>query len=134
MSEHTSQPDAKVGSRALILRRADQLCLAVVLVVSFVLIGWFWYAQGLLRGRLIDVEIAEPLVASFQVDINSAEWPEWILLPGVGESLARRIVEFRHAHGPFDSIDDLRRVSGLGPKTLAKIRPYLQIGSPPHDH
>ena len=76
-------------------------------------------------GQLIEVERAEPLTAQFQVDINAADWPELIQLPGIGDTIAQRIVESRQTAGPFLDHDDLRRVKGIGPKTLEKIRPYL---------
>ena len=87
--------------------------------------GW-WIAQGGLGGRLIEIDRAEPLTTSFQVDINAAEWPELMQLPGIGEVRAKRIVESRLKDGPFADQDDLRRVRGIGPKTLEQIRPYLR--------
>ena len=46
-------------------------------------------------------------------------------MPGVGEVLAKRIVDDREVHGPFRDDSDLRRVRGIGPKTLDGMRPYL---------
>ena len=46
-------------------------------------------------------------------------------LPGIGETLARRIVESRRSEGRFFEADDLQRVQGIGPKTLQRVRPYL---------
>jgi len=51
------------------------------------------------------------------------------LLPGIGPEKARRIVAWRAANGPFQTIDQLLEVSGIGPKTLERIRPYLQLGN-----
>ena len=75
---------------------------------------------------MTEIDQAEPLTARFEVDINAADWPELIQLPGVGQTLAQRIVESRQAAGPFTDHDDLRRVRGIGPKTLEQIRPYLR--------
>lgn len=61
----------------------------------------------------------------FSVDVNSAPWPELAQLPGVGETLARRIVEWREQHGPFTSLDQLKSVRGLGRITLRNIGPSL---------
>jgi len=47
-------------------------------------------------------------------------------LPGLGETLAKRIVAWRTAHGRFNTIDDLRHVSGIGPKRLESWRPFLR--------
>lgn len=109
-----------------LLRRADQIAVASLVVVALAtMIGW-WLSQGGWQGRLVEIDRAEPLVAQFELDINSADWPELIQLPGIGETLARRIVASREADGPFADNDALCRVNGIGPKTLDRIRPYLR--------
>ncbi|MGE5176262.1 MAG: ComEA family DNA-binding protein [Hyphomicrobiales bacterium] len=50
-------------------------------------------------------------------------------LPGIGPSLAARIVADRASRGPFGTPEGLLRVPGIGPKTLARIRPYLARGA-----
>ena len=85
----------------------------------------YWFAQGGHRGRLIEIDRADRRPLPFQVDINQAEWPELTQLPGVGETLARRIVQSRQQKGPFLDHDDLNRVPGIGAKTGDQIRPYL---------
>jgi competence protein ComEA len=67
----------------------------------------------------------------FQVEINSGTWVEWMQLDGVGETLARRIVADREAHGPFRSIGDVERVPGVGPATLAAMRGWLRCSDCP---
>ncbi len=62
---------------------------------------------------------------SFQVDINRATWPELALLPGIGPTLAKRIVANRCEEGPFRSARDLLRVRGIGPQKLAALRRHL---------
>ena len=46
-------------------------------------------------------------------------------LPGIGEVLAERIVEYRAENGPFASVDELDNVYGIGEGKLASIRPFL---------
>ena len=66
------------------------------------------------------------------VDINRADWWELdLLLPGVGETIARRIVEYREIHGPFQSVDELIEVQGIGPATLEGIKPYVKVETVP---
>lgn len=60
------------------------------------------------------------------IDLNTASAAELDLLPGIGPALAARIIEDRAAHGPFRSLDDLDRVSGIGPKTVAKLAPFAK--------
>lgn len=59
------------------------------------------------------------------LNINTASAVELELLPDIGPALSKRIVEYREEHGAFKTIDGLRNVKGIGPKTLTKIRQYL---------
>ena len=59
------------------------------------------------------------------LDVNGCQWPELCLLPGISETLARRIVDHRQQHGPFRHLDDLQSVAGVGPRTLARLRPWV---------
>lgn len=66
-----------------------------------------------------------------KVNINLAPAAELEKLPGIGPALAARIIAYREEHGPFESIDDLVRVSGIGPKTLDGFRDLIKIGDNP---
>jgi len=61
------------------------------------------------------------------VNINTADIEALMLLPRVGPSVARRIVEFREKNGKFKTAEDLMLVSGVGEKTFALIKPYVTI-------
>jgi competence protein ComEA len=113
------------GRRPLLLKHADQAAVASLVLLALVGMGAYWIVEGGLRGELIEIDRAEPLVARFQVDVNRAEWPELAQLPEVGEVLARRIVDSRLRSGPFADLDDLMRVNGIGPRTLEKMKRYL---------
>ena len=73
----------------------------------------------------IDIDRAHQSPAEFKLDINAADWSEIVVLPGVGEKLAKAIVEQRRVNGPFDSPEQIQRVPGIGEKKLEKIMPYL---------
>lgn len=61
------------------------------------------------------------------VDVNTASESELERLPGVGPSLARRIIEYRQANGPFATPDDLQNVSGIGPSKFAKMEAFVRV-------
>lgn len=61
------------------------------------------------------------------ININSATAEELDSLPGVGPSTAAAIVEDRDANGPFSSVEDLMRVSGIGEKKFAKLRDHICV-------
>jgi competence protein ComEA len=108
-----------------VLRRMDQAVVAVLVLFALAGMGVYWFVQGGPRGDLIEIDRAEPLTAKYLVDINNAEWFEFAELPDLGETLARRIVDSRSTNGAFKDHDDLRRVRGIGPLTLEKMKPYL---------
>jgi competence protein ComEA len=63
------------------------------------------------------------------VNLNDADEAQLEMLPGVGPTKAKRIIEHRRAH-PFRRVDELGKVKGFGRKTLARLRPYLTIAGP----
>lgn len=62
-----------------------------------------------------------------KLEINSADRAGLLQLPGVGESLADRMEAYRRDHGPFQRIDDLRGVRGIGPATMERLRPWIYV-------
>jgi competence protein ComEA len=63
-----------------------------------------------------------------KVNINSASVQQLTALPGVGEKLAARIVEYRQKSGGFKSVQELMNVQGVGEKNFAKLQPFLTAG------
>ena len=65
------------------------------------------------------------------IDINTATAEAFATLPGIGQTLAQRIVDYRNANGPFQSLADLLNVEGIGEKKLESILDYITIGGQP---
>ena len=65
------------------------------------------------------------LAAAGRIDVNAAGRAELERLPGIGRSLARRIVAERRARGTFLAPEELARVPGIGPRTIAALRDRL---------
>ena len=57
-----------------------------------------------------------------KINLNTASAEELTSLPGIGEVLAARIVAYREEHGPFQTLDDIMQVSGIGNKVVEEIR------------
>lgn len=108
-----------------LLNARDQASVWALTVAGVLLLIGYWFYRGGHRGELIEIDRAEPLQAEFLVDVNEAEWPELIQLPGVGPVLGERIVAYREQHGEFQSLEELQAVNGIGPRTLEGIRPFL---------
>ena len=63
-----------------------------------------------------------------KIDINTANVVKLALLPGIGETLAQRIVDHRTDNGDFDTIDEIMLVSGIGESKFAQIKEYITVG------
>ena len=61
------------------------------------------------------------------VNLNTATVQELVALPGIGETLAGRIIAYREESGPFLRIDQIMAVSGIGPGTYEKLRGYIRV-------
>jgi competence protein ComEA len=105
--------------------------LAVLVVVG---IGW-----GVLSGRSDTLRRDEAvaavassgegstLPAAGMVNLNTATSAQLRSLPGVGAALAERIIEYRRSHGPFERVEQLDNVRGIGPATMARLRPMVYV-------
>ena len=61
------------------------------------------------------------------VSINTATLEELMTLEGVGEAKAKSIIAYREEHGPYQAIEDLLNVSGIGESLLAKIKKNITL-------
>ncbi len=62
-----------------------------------------------------------------KISINKANYEELITLPGIGPKTAEKIVEYRNTYGPFWSLEDIKKVKGIGDKKYAKLKEYITI-------
>jgi len=65
-----------------------------------------------------------------RLNINTSTVEELVMLPGIGEGIAKNIISFRNANGPFNSVDDLIKVKGVGDKRLDALRPLIKLEGP----
>ena len=97
-------------------------------LVSIALIGLITLVSWLIlhRQQLVDYCYPPEQTFRFSLDINKAPQSELSLLPGIGTTMAERIIETRRTHGPFTSIEEIVRVPGIGTITLNEIRPFIR--------
>ena len=73
----------------------------------------------------ISEEVVSP--SFLKVNINKAEFKDLIKLPYIGEVLAKRIISYREKNGPFQTIEELKRVKGIGEKKLKAIKNFISL-------
>lgn len=62
----------------------------------------------------------------FPIDVNSASYESLLEIPGIGPAKAKAIIQYREQNGPFVTVDDLTKVSGIGKVTVQRIAPYVK--------
>jgi competence protein ComEA len=70
---------------------------------------------------------SDPSQPGAKVNLNTADVTALATLPGIGPTLAQRIVDYRLLNGPFSRAEDLTRVVGIGDATLSKIRSFVTV-------
>ena len=119
----------------------------LALSAGFVLFCGGWFCAQLGSARPYSVSTARPLPeADYSVTEEAASgdaWPDSLLpgerinvntadvydlrrLPGIGEKRARDIIAYREEHGPFQNLDELENVPGIGPSTVEGLREYAE--------
>ena len=63
-----------------------------------------------------------------KININSSAAEELMLLPGIGKSMAERIIQYRQLHKGFKKTDELMEVKGIGEKKFEKMRNFVTLG------
>lgn len=76
----------------------------------------------------LPAEAPLPETVVFPVDLNKADLYELSALPGIGETLAGRILEYRDLNGAFSRPEELLNVEGIGPGKLEAILDYVVTG------
>ncbi len=100
---------------------------AIVLgVAAIVGLGWSLNHQANEHERIA----ASPDPIKLLIDLNHADSESLEMLPSIGPKIAERIVEDRELNGPYESIEDLDRVSGIGPKTIDRVQDWVMVSPP----
>jgi competence protein ComEA len=116
------------GKRDRWMRRVDQVSIAILTSAGLLLLLSHWCYRGALSGRYLEFDAAtDDQLPKFMVSVNQADWPELMLLPGIGETMARRIVDWRDRQGPFRAVADLEQVPGIGSRTAQRIAAQISF-------
>jgi competence ComEA-like helix-hairpin-helix protein len=128
MAEAPSTPPTPPTPRQAIIARAEQAVLVVLAIVLVVGVAWRAASYWRMGDEPLDV-IPPPDGPTYRVNVNTADWTELSLVPGLGDKLSQRIVERRESlpDRRFHSLEELTKIPRIGRKTLEKLRPFLVL-------
>ncbi len=96
----------------------------IVIIMTIFIVGAA--VQLLLRRDIAPVRWARS-VRNFKININTARVDQLQMLPGIGATLAQRILDFRRENGPFKAREDLEGVDGLTAKHFGRIKGLIEL-------
>ncbi len=79
------------------------------------------------KQELAKVSKQRPFLLFQAIPLNNANHQQLISVPGIGPTLAKRIITYRNQHGPFDSFDALLQVNGIGPQKLERLKKFCRL-------
>jgi len=101
-----------------------RLALRLVILAAILTVAPAWVAAQTPQAQ----KPAAKAAAATVINLNTATVEQLDGLPGVGQKLAARIVEYRQKNGPFKKVEDLMNVKGIGEKNFLKLRSRLTVG------
>lgn len=129
------------GDKAVTVSKAEKA--AIALCAAFIIFFVGWFARGVHQGGYYEITTenflpAEPTAAPSPtvfipetfVDLNTADLDDLTRLPGVGQSKAQAILDYREANGPFARIEDVMKVKGIGEGIFQQLEPYVTVNTP----
>ena len=113
------------------ITKTEWILLALTGVFLCVLLVLFVRDRAQMKAAGIETDVEVPQEAILPdlspLNLNTATQEELAQLPGIGEELARRIVEYREAHGAFESMEELMEVSGIGEGKFAGLEGRITV-------
>ncbi len=102
------------------------IAIALILAVIIVLFNVYDLTVDKSDDRAYTAQDIESMSIE-KININTASKETLCLLPGVGESTAEKIIEYREQHGDFEKIEDIKNVKNIGEKTFLQIMPMITV-------
>lgn len=101
-----------------------EILVLVILIAVLIALNIVNYAK---RERLKANTVVVVEEIAVKIPINTAQTDELDVLPGIGPALAGRIVAYRKEHGSFKTVEDIKKVKGIGNKLFEKMLPFIKL-------
>ncbi|MBO4934489.1 MAG: helix-hairpin-helix domain-containing protein [Clostridia bacterium] len=124
--ERGAAPDAPKTKRRLTLAEIMAFALAAVFIAAAVFLAVRRFSSGDLVFKPTS-STAKTVETEWVVNINTASAEELMMLDGIGEALAERIIDYRDEHGGFESVWDVVNVSGISRNMFNKIYEHITV-------
>ena len=108
-------------------KRLIIMLLALIILGLMYLPGRFFQTLDILDAKEREKAVSQAKKVVFPLDLNTAGVEELQLLPGIGPVKAEAILSYRESKGGFASVEELLEVSGIGERTLGKIKEYVIV-------
>ncbi|MCD6253534.1 MAG: ComEA family DNA-binding protein [Thermotogae bacterium] len=103
------------------------MLLALIILGLMYLPGRFFQTPDILDAKEREKAVSQAKKVVFPLELNTAGVEELQLLPGIGPVKAEAILSYRESKGGFASVEELLEVSGIGERTLGKIKEYVIV-------
>jgi len=74
-----------------------------------------------------EVDVKKKELQKGQININAAGIDVLMQIPGIGPAYAKKIIEYRTKHNGFRTIEEIKRIKGIGDKTFEKMKGYIKV-------
>lgn len=116
------------------MKKAQTIPMLIVIIVFIavivVMLAFRYHADFMpILGESSDVKSTNIDLYDGKININTANAETLCALPGIGNTLASRIIEYRQRCGAFHTIKDLKNVKGINENIFHEIEAYITIGN-----